>query len=34
MEHSLSAVTWFWLIVPMGACVVLSIITYFTEDKD
>ena len=31
MEHSLSAATWFWLIVPMAAVVILSVITYFTE---
>ena len=28
MEHSLSLATWFWLIVPMGAVVILSLITY------
>jgi hypothetical protein len=33
MEHTLSAATWFWLIVPMSACVVLSIITWFIERK-
>ena len=31
MEHSLSFSTWFWLIVPMTAVLILSIITYFTE---
>ncbi len=31
MESSLTAATWFWLLVPMLACVVLSLITYFTE---
>lgn len=28
MEHSLSFATWFWLIVPMCAVLVLSFITY------
>ena len=28
MEHALSFATWFWLIVPMSAVVVLSLITY------
>lgn len=28
MEHSLSFVTWFWLIVPMSAVVLLSLVTY------
>lgn len=28
MEHSLSLATWFWLIVPMCAVVILSLITY------
>ena len=31
MEHSLTAVTWFWLLVPMPLCVLLSLVTYFTE---
>ncbi len=30
-EASLTAATWFWLIVPMTLVVVLSIITLFTE---
>lgn len=30
---SLSAATWFWLLVPMLSVVLLSIITYFTERK-
>ena len=29
-DHSLSAATWFWLLVPMLTCVVLSIVTLFT----
>lgn len=28
MEHALSFATWFWLIVPMSAVVLLSLITY------
>ena len=28
-EYSLSAATWFWLLVPMLTCVALSIITLF-----
>lgn len=28
METSLTAATWFWLLVPMPLCVLLSIITY------
>ncbi|MGM0587583.1 MAG: hypothetical protein ACQETE_04140 [Bacteroidota bacterium] len=30
---SLSAATWFWLLVPMLSVVLLSVITYFTERK-
>ena len=33
MEHTLSASTWFWLVVPMTAVVILSLITFFTERK-
>lgn len=29
MEASLTAATWFWLLVPMPLCVLLSIISYF-----
>jgi hypothetical protein len=28
METSLTAATWFWLLVPMPLCVILSIVTY------
>ncbi|WP_372878119.1 hypothetical protein [Pseudomonas sp.] len=28
MEHALSFATWFWLIVPMGGIVLLSLVTY------
>lgn len=28
MEHALSFATWFWLIVPMSAVVLLSLVTY------
>lgn len=28
MEHALSFATWFWLIVPMSAVLVLSLVTY------
>jgi hypothetical protein len=31
MEHSLTAATWLWLLVPMPLCVLLSIITYIKE---
>jgi hypothetical protein len=31
---SLSAATWFWLIVPMCTAVVLSIVTFFLERKE
>lgn len=33
MEHALSASTWFWLIAPMTALVVLSLITFFTDGR-
>lgn len=33
MEESLTAATWFWLLVPMPLCVVLSVITWFTERR-
>jgi len=29
VETSLTAATWFWLLVPMPLCVLLSLITYF-----
>jgi hypothetical protein len=29
--ESLSAATWFWLLVPMCLAVVLSIVTFFLE---
>lgn len=31
MEYSLGFATWFWLIVPMSAVVVLSLITYLLD---
>lgn len=33
MEDSLTAATWFWLLVPMLACLVLSVITAFGRRK-
>ncbi len=33
MEHTLSTATWFWLVVPMTIVVILSIITFFTEQR-
>jgi hypothetical protein len=33
MEHTLSTATWFWLVVPMSVVVILSIITFFTEQR-
>ncbi len=30
-ETSLTAATWFWLLIPMPLIVLLSIITYFRE---
>lgn len=30
-ETSLTAATWFWLLVPMPLIVLLSILTYFRE---
>jgi uncharacterized protein (DUF983 family) len=33
-EMSLTAATWFWLLVPMPLVVLLSIITLFTEKED
>lgn len=32
-QQTLSAVTWFWLVVPMTLAVVLSIVTFFTERR-
>ena len=31
MADALTTATWFWLLVPMPLCVVLSIITYITR---
>jgi hypothetical protein len=31
MESSLTTATWFWLLVPMLACVALSLITYLKD---
>jgi hypothetical protein len=33
MRHSLSAVTWFWLLAPMCLAVALSILTFFLERR-
>ena len=33
-EVSLTAATWFWLVVPMTLVVILSIITLFTDRRD
>mgnify|MGYP006286042537 CR=1 FL=1 len=33
-EVSLTAATWFWLVVPMPLVVILSIITLFTDRRD
>ncbi len=33
MESALSSATWFWLIAPMTAVVILSLITFFTERR-
>jgi uncharacterized protein (DUF983 family) len=33
-EMSLTAATWFWLLVPMPLVVLLSLITLFTEKED
>ncbi len=33
MEDALTAATWFWLLVPMPACVVLSLITWIFASK-
>jgi len=32
--ESLSAITWFWLLVPMSGVVVLSVVTFFLERRD
>ncbi|MCQ6275039.1 hypothetical protein JMM81_08700 [Bacillus sp. V3B] len=32
-EFALTAATWAWLLIPMPLLIVLSIITYFTENK-
>ncbi len=34
MEHTLTAATWFWLLVPMPLLIILSVITYFTERRE
>gem|GEM_PF-890483 len=31
MEDSLTAATWFWLLVPMPLCVLLAVITWLRE---
>ena len=31
MAESLTFATWFWLLVPMLTCVVLSLITYVLQ---
>jgi hypothetical protein len=31
--QTLTAATWFWLLVPMPLCVVLSAISLFTERR-
>jgi hypothetical protein len=33
MEFGLTSATWFWLLVPMPLLIVLSIITYFVEQR-
>ena len=33
MEFTLTAATWAWLLIPMPLLILLSIITYFTENK-
>ena len=33
-ESSLTAATWFWLLVPMLGVVLLSVITYFYETRN
>jgi hypothetical protein len=33
-EASLTAATWFWLLVPMPLVVLLSVITLFLERRD
>jgi hypothetical protein len=32
-EFTLTAATWAWLLIPMPLLIVLSVITYFTENK-
>lgn len=34
MEYSLTAATWFWLLVPMPLLIVWAIISYFMEKGD
>lgn len=34
MEFALTASTWAWLLIPMPLLIVLSVITYFTENKN
>ena len=33
-EYTLTAATWFWLLVPMPLLVVWAIISYFKEKKE
>jgi len=34
VEHTLTGATWFWLLVPMLATVVLSLITVKSERRE
>ena len=34
MEYSLTAATWFWLLVPMPLLIVWAIISYYKEKGD
>lgn len=31
MNASLTTATWFWLLVPMLACLVAAVVTWFTK---
>ncbi|SDI38774.1 hypothetical protein SAMN05216352_10778 [Alteribacillus bidgolensis] len=33
MEHSLTAATWFWLLIPMPLLIVFSLVSYITTKK-
>ena len=33
MDFALTAATWAWLLIPMPMLILLSVITYFTENK-